>query len=185
MGAIDLGLSVKWASCNLGASNPFECGDYFAFGETVSKDSFTKENYSSDIIVHDYNIEFGLKRLQPKDDIAHLILGNNWRIPTRFEIEELIENCHHDISKFNGVYGTKIWSNNGNSIFIPNTGRKVENQILDERRLYYWLSTIRVDKDCVNMYDSADGFGGDRGWLRSYYSYSVYVGRCIRPVQDC
>ena len=184
MEAIDLGLSVKWASCNIGASNPFECGDFFAFGETESKDIFSKVNYSANIMIGDFINEGGIKQLLPQNDVAQIRYGNKWRVPTRFEIEELIEKCSYDISKINGVYGTQVWSNNGNSVFIPNTGRKIDDKVLDERRLYYWLSTIRVDANQVNNSDVADGFGGDRGWIRCYFSYSVYVGRCIRPVMD-
>ena len=184
MEAIDLGLSVKWASCNIGASYPFECGDFFAFGETESKDIFSKENYSADIMIGDSINGGGIKQLLPQNDVAQIRYGDKWRMPTRFEIEELIDKCSYDISKINGVYGTQVWANNGNSIFIPNTGRKIDDQVLDERRLYYWLSTIRVDTNQVNKSDVADGFGGDRGWMRCYFAYSVYVGRCIRPVMD-
>lgn len=185
MEAIDLGLSVRWASCNIGTSNPFECGDYFAFGETVSKDSFTKENYSSDIAVESFSNDIGLKRLISINDVANRLIGNKWRIPTRHDVIELIENCDIDIFKLNGILGIKVTGRNGNSIFLPKTRRMVENKLVEESLILdYWLSTLRTNSNIVNTSNIADAMGGDFGCLKLMISYGVYFGKCIRPVME-
>lgn len=174
MEAIDLGLSVKWASCNLGAIAPDDIGDFFAWGELVSKISFLESNYTferSALICTEGNI----LRLSSEFDTANHLLGGKWRMPTRNEAIELIECCTHDIFNLNGTFGTKVDSPNGNSIFLPSNGRKVGEEIYDGRRLYYWLST---------SVSEVDGIGGDRGWLKLYYSYRTFIGRCIRAVQE-
>ena len=184
MEAIDLGLSVKWSSCNLGAISPSESGDFFAFGETGSKDIFLQSNYLNDVQIENFNGDYGIKKLALVSDVANFILGDKWRMPTRYEVQELIENCNCDIGKLDGVFGTQVYAKNGNSIFLPSTGRKVQDELVDERRLYYWLSTIRNNSGKVSKFDDADGMGGDQGWIKFYNSYRVYVGRCIRPVMD-
>lgn len=173
MKAVDLGLSVKWADMNIGALRCSDAGDYFAWGQISPSTIFNKPNsFEQNYITQKFR---NIVKLLPENDAAVQILGNGWRMPTRFEAMELIEKCEVDIQRVNGVFGTKVYANNGNCIFLPNTGRIVGKELLDARRLYYWLSTSIED---------ADGLGGDRGDLKWYYSYRKYVGRCIRPVLD-
>lgn len=107
--AVNLGLSVKWASCNLGASKPEEYGDYYAWGETESKSSYTSDNYQA-------SLDF--------KDAAAVKLGGNWRIPTVGEINELSTECTWVFSTENNIQGYRITGTNGNSIFLPAAGSK-------------------------------------------------------------
>ncbi len=133
---VDLGLSVKWASFNLGATRPEESGSLFAWGETNTKNRFSLDNYkwysNTDRIYTKYNwlSEYGIVDykyfLDAEDDAAQNHLGGGWRMPTQFEIDELISNC--DISfvsdyQGTGISGCIVHSNiegfTDNSLFIP------------------------------------------------------------------
>ncbi len=132
MTTVDLGLSVKWGSCNLGARDPMQYGDRYAWGEIAPKDSFTSENYifggahSNPYSYWDYlgctkyNDKDEKYFLDSEDDAAHVKLGEDWRTPSPEEWQELIDNCDWKWTSLNdavGVVGTsKI---NGNCIFFP------------------------------------------------------------------
>ena len=134
--AVDLGLSVKWASFNLGASMPEEYGGHYAWGETWPKAYCWLHTYKwsngdklfkycpTDMI--DYwdgtGMPDGKTVLDPEDDAAHINLGSNWRIPTDAEWTELIENCIWSWTTQNGIEGRLITASNGNSIFLPAAG---------------------------------------------------------------
>ena len=147
--AIDLGLSVKWASWNVGADSPEEYGDYFAWGETT-----TKSSYSSSLLsdVLDNSIS-GLKSLGIIDangnltaayDAATVNWGDEWRMPTSDEIKELVNNCTWRWTTQNGVYGYKVVGPNGNSIFLPAAGVRDYTSLGSAGSLgYYWSATPR------------------------------------------
>lgn len=135
MDVVDLGLSVKWASCNLGASRPEEMGDYYAWGETAPKTDSTFfnsvwENYkwckgtSESFTKYCWEEEYGFvdRRdiLMLEDDVAHVERGSSWRMPTEKEMTELMRKCIWIWTRSSGVDGFKIISTiNGNSIFLP------------------------------------------------------------------
>lgn len=171
--AVDLGLSVKWASFNLGASKPEEYGEYYAWGEIEpyyrSKDPLTwKDDYENgydwpsykwcmgnyDTLTkycnkssHGYNGFTDTKTvLDTEDDAANANLGGNWRMPTAAEWTELRENCTWTWTTQNGVNGMLVTASNGNSLFLPSAG--------------VWADT--------NLYDV-----GDEG---NYWSSSLYTG---------
>lgn len=186
---VDLGLSVKWATCNIGADKPEDFGDYFAWGETspyyesldplVWKEgkergynrNSASDNYNDRSIVFGtkqpapastsakYSIETGAKQqLDPEDDAAHVNWGDNWRMPTIEECQELVDNCTWKATTRNGVKGYDVISKtNGNSIFIPTAGTYVgfsntPTIILDDennpdagQKIYpgcYWSATL-------------------------------------------
>ena len=118
---VDLGLSVKWATCNLGATQPEEYGDYFAWGETEPKDSYTRDNYKWRDNTK-YNNSGGLTSIQLEDDAAHVNWGGEWRMPTKEEYSELIEKCTWTWTQHKGINGYQVTGPNGNSIFLPATG---------------------------------------------------------------
>jgi hypothetical protein len=133
--AIDLGLSVKWASFNLGASKPEEYGDYFAWGETEPKNLYLFSTYKlcrgsyNTMTKYCTNSDYGYNGfvdgktvLDLEDDAAHVRLGRGWRMPTETERKELIQNCTWEWMSVNGVNGQKVTGSNGNSIFIPAAG---------------------------------------------------------------
>ena len=146
-GYVDLGLpsGTLWATCNIGAKKPEEYGDYYAFGETKTKKSYTEKNfigYGAYTMANPYNIQsFGeeddkysyktsmFQRLLPEYDAATQNMGGEWQIPTRLQAAELRENCYPKFAIVNGVKGT-LWISlkNGKSIFTPYAGSIVDTK---------------------------------------------------------
>ncbi len=170
---VDLGLSVKWATMNIGADKPADFGRYFAWGETVSKETYTEDNYT-------YKPTF--KTLPLLDDAARINWGGKWRMPSPDEINELIENCNWTYtwtSELN-LYGYMVTSKiNGKSIFLPSA--EVYTDQLSDGTLYgygaYWSNSAFFP----------DGFN----YISALYFYQghvdigpfgKYVGMPIRPV---
>ncbi|MBR0053525.1 MAG: Ig-like domain-containing protein [Bacteroidales bacterium] len=207
---VDLGLpsGLKWASFNLGATAPEEYGDYFAWGETqpyyLSQDppvwKETKEEgyywpsykwcHASGEALTKYcnKSNFGYNGytdyrmiLEPADDAARVNLGENWRMPTDEEWEELLNGCTSSWTTINGVNGYRFTSNiNGNSIFLPAASIYNGIYLSSVGSLgNYWSSSL---------YD----FYPDRAWCVSFFSSNVYrspnyfrnFGLPIRPVYD-
>lgn len=167
--AVDLGLSVKWAVCNLGATKPEEYGDYYAWGEIepyysslsplIWKDGKTTgyrfESYKwcngsyNSLTKYCYAIAdfapFGIidnkTELDPEDDAAHVVLGGNWRMPTVEDWAELRTQCTWVQTKQNDVNGMNVIGPNGNSIFLPAAGKW---QALNFFNLMgcYWSSSL-------------------------------------------
>lgn len=148
--AVDLGLSVKWADCNIGASLPYEYGDFFAWGEISPKSSidYFWERYSlcdgTYSSLNKYNSHSAFGKVDNKsviikdDDAAYIILGENWHIPSKTEFIELYEKCLWEWTENSGTYGYTIKGPNGNSIFLPLTGNFVGliHNLIDCG--YYW-----------------------------------------------
>lgn len=128
-GAIDLGLSVLWASCNVGAESPEEIGGLYAWGETEEKDDYSWENYKwcngnyNTLTKYCTNDNYGTvdnkKVLELEDDVAHVKWGGDWRMPTYAELNELSTKCKQERTSINGIEGFKFTGPNGNYIFIP------------------------------------------------------------------
>lgn len=131
-GAVNLGLSVKWAACNVGASSPEEYGGYYAWGETEEKSDYSWDTYKwcngswdsmTKYCTDSYCRTVDNKTvLDPEDDVAHVKLGGSWRMPTLDEIEELCNECTWTSTTYNGVKGQLVTGPNGNSIFLPAAG---------------------------------------------------------------
>lgn len=156
--AVDLGLSVKWASCNLGASTPEDYGSFYAWGETAPKQKYTWKNYlfrksgdwSRNVKLTKYvtNPEKGSvdgrSRLTASDDAARAELGGRWRMPTYDEMWELVKKCTWTQTTKNGVDGFTIYGPNGNSIFLPLTGFFSDDKLIGRReRACFWTSSLR------------------------------------------
>lgn len=158
---VDLGLSVKWATCNIGATKPEEYGEYFAWGETESSSRYQWANYkwskmsstNTDVSLTKYNIDGGYGTVDNKitldqsDDVASVNLGDNWRIPTDTEMTELLEQCIWTWTTYNGVNGYNVTSkNNGNSIFLPAAGLGGYNGLQQVGNTgFYWSSSLYTD----------------------------------------
>src|SRR5574344_815485 len=120
--AIDLGLSVKWASCNVGATTPEGYGGYYAWGETEGKKVYDESTYKYyDSSTKSY-IDIGNKISGTQYDVAHVKWGGSWRMPTDEEFQELCNKCTSTWTTYKGVYGRKFIGPNGNSIFLPAAG---------------------------------------------------------------
>jgi hypothetical protein len=139
---VDLGLPSRtlWAKWNIGASSPEEYGDYFCWGETAPKDTYTVFNYkwggkpSATMKVTKYCTDSGfgivdsLTVLEPEDDAAYVNWGPSWRMPTLDEIYELIHYCHPwQWTEMNGVYGQLGTGPNGKTIFLPAAGFRYDD----------------------------------------------------------
>jgi hypothetical protein len=168
---VDLGLSVKWATFNLGASAPEEYGDYFAWGETEPKAKYgwaqykwgNGENkaltkYCNKATYGEDGFTDNLTQLLPEDDAAHVNWDGNWRMPTAAEFDELINNCTIEKSTMNGVNGYLLTSKiNGNSIFLPMAGYYnfdlAPNKHLGNRTTcYHWSADMMYRNTvCTNI----------------------------------
>ena len=193
---VDLGLSVKWASFNVGASKPEEYGDYFAWGETEAKSSYTWTNYKFRTSGDSYdNVKFSKYNtsssygtvdykttLDPEDDVAHVKWGGNWRMPTRAEQDELRANCTWTRTTLNGVNGYLVTSNKtgytDRSIFLPAAGLRDDTDLYNVGRDgYCWSSSLGTDSP-------------DSAWFiyfrSDYVFWYDYIGRgigfSVRPV---
>ena len=128
---VDLGLpsGLKWATCNVGASSPEEYGLYFAWGETIG---YTANDVTSKVRAFSSKVYKAgpaasiSADLTLEQDAAHVNLGGNWRMPTKAECQELINNCNvvwTDNYNGTGVVGKVFTSKiNGNSVFFPAAG---------------------------------------------------------------
>ncbi len=181
---IDLGLSVKWANCNVGASKMYELGNLFAWGEIKTKPWYDEDNsityeksrsllYRKGVI----NEKCNLKLLY---DAASIHCGNNYRMPTVEECTELLNNCKWfyltivvspDKQVF-GYYGkSKI---NGKSIFFP-----ANCNFNGYAHGYYWSSSDYGDKYGVRAYGIVFGKSDV-----TICTPERYVGNTIRPVYE-
>ena len=187
---IDLGLSVKWATCNVGADTPEEYGDYFAWGETSPKTTYTWSTYkycngSYDTMTKycvdsEYGTVDNKTTLELSDDAARVNWGGKWRMPTLAEQKELsnTSNCTWTWTTQNGVTGYKVTSKkNGNSIFLPAAGyRYYSNLYYAGYYGYYWSSSLYTSGSNNAYYLYFDLSSVDRN------DYSRYNGRSVRAV---
>lgn len=189
---VDLGLSVMWATCNIGADNPEQSGHYFAWGEVFPKKHSSWENYkfgrtSNELIKYCSDCQYGKNgytdrqsELLPHDDVATNNLGKHWRIPTSAEIEELMTMCSCKWTQINGVSGYLFEAKNGNSIFLPASGLYDGNHLqFSDIAGFYWTNTLNVEQPC---YAYSLGFN-ETEIVCSDDSYR-YISRSIRPVYE-
>ena len=141
---VDLGLSVKWADCNVGATSPVGYGDYFSWGETSPKEIYNWDSSYKWKNSNYYSKENNKTILDLEDDAAYVNWGGNWRMPTKEEFQELIDNCTWKDITHSGVNGIIVTSKiNGNSIFLPNTGHIDGSYYYSKGSAgYYWSSSL-------------------------------------------
>ena len=191
---VDLGLpsGLLWATCNVGAESPEDYGDYFAWGETLPKDTYDWGFYqycggsSNHLTKYCNNSSYGyngftdtLTVLLPNNDAATANWGNGWRMPTKAEWQELKNNTTVTWTTQNGVNGRLFTAPNGNSLFLPAAGYR-NNSSLDNAGSYgyYWSSSLYAGIP-------------DYAWGLLFNSGSCYVdyygrgcGRSVRPVRS-
>ena len=197
---VDLGLSVKWATCNVGASSPEGYGTHFAWGEV---DLETKEYYEystykwcdgsyNTITKYCTNMSNGSidnkTILELEDDAATVNMGESWRIPTFKELQELSKKCIWTWTILNGVKGYNVEGPNGNSIFLPAAGGRYDSDYNSSAVGFYWSSSL-----CMRFPCSAYGFYfnsnyvdcKDFDWEEDVdYSYDRCHGLSVRGVMD-
>ena len=194
----DLGLSVKWATCNLGTSAPQYFGSFVSWGSTwsetpefdwtfyphtVSKTWITKYCTDPDMGYSPTKGEKGFAdnktTLEAKDDVATVRLGSPWRMPTQAEFQELVDKCKWTWTILKGTAGYKVVSKkNGKSIFLPAAGYHLE---IDHCDVFesgaYWTSSLskRNNLEAFALYFSKDGY--------RVFPCERFVGYYIRPVR--
>ena len=190
-GAVDLGLSVYWGTTNIGASKPEDYGDYYAWGETEPKESYSWSTYkfgtSSSGPFFKYNTisSYGSVDnktvLEPEDDVAHVKLGGKWRIPTDAEWTELMAKCTWTwVTNYNGsgINGSLVKATNGNSIFLPAAGYRNSSDLRGAGSSgCYWSSFLCANYPgvayVISFSSDHTSSGSDR-----------YLGRSVRPVSE-
>lgn len=184
---VDLGLSVRWMSRNLGANSPEESGNFYAWGETNTKSDYTPETYQwpseAGTGYSAYNKEDQRMRLESADDIAYLKLGEDRRLPTEAELQELLDGCTAEWIPLNGVPGMKFTGKKPGFtdawIFFPAAGNRVGADLFnDGERGYCWSSSLNPD----NVYGAFRlSFQASGARIESYDRCS---GQSVRAVSD-
>ena len=191
---VDLGLpsGLLWATCNVGADSPEDYGDYFAWGEIQPKDVYNWNTYqycmgnSTNMTKYCDNGNYGyngftdnLTVLETDDDAATANWGAGWRMPTREEFQELLDNTTVTSTMQSGVNGSLFTATNGNTLFLPAAG-------------YYWDDELR-NAGSNGHYWSSSLVAGSPYWARhcrlesSYFyvgHYSRGYGQSVRAVRD-
>lgn len=188
---VDLGLSVKWATCNVGANKPEEYGDYFAWGEINSKEVYTLSTYiwsngasnlsSSSLTKYNNDKNLGSvdykMQLELSDDAARAHWGGSWRTPSIAEWRDLWTFCSWKWTTQNGVNGYKVTSKNGNSIFLPAAGCRNKDYYSGQGTSgLYWSNELVSDSPwcVVTLSLTSDNLQ----WVNPYRSR----GQSVRPV---
>ena len=189
---VDLGLPSRllWATCNIGALNPEDYGDYFAWGEKMgytgaaaifSWDSYefgSGANITKYWTSTDYGTIDNRTVLELVDDAACVILEGDWRMPTDADWQELLDNCTSEWTTLNNVNGCLFTSNyNENTIFLPAAGNYTTSLVNGGRRCFYWSSTL-VESNPI----CAWGLNASSSEISLSDSGERYLGRPIRAV---
>ena len=181
-GYVDLGLSVKWATCNVGATSPEEYGDYFAWGETSTKETYDYDNCptyglsTSELQSQGYIDSEG--NLTSQYDAATANWGGNWRMPTYDELNELKTKCTWEWINTNDFKGYKVTGPNGNSIFLPPAGYRFGSSLFYAGSDGNYLSSTPGDGN-----GSAYGLGFFSGFHNMGNGYRNR-GQSVRPILE-
>ena len=199
---VDLGLSVKWATCNVGATKPEEYGNYYAWGEVEPKEVYYWSTYKfMDSSVNDWTgvnkytfadgqtecvwydnsgnfIGDNKTTLDLEDDAAAVNMGGSWRMPTAEEQKELFDECTWTWTTLNGVNGYNVECSNGNSIFLPAAGYRRGSDLGSAGPDgSYWSSSLYTGGSSSAC--SLDFYSGSVYWSSRYYRY---CGQSVRGV---
>lgn len=172
---VDLGLSVKWATRNVGAETISDFGGLYAWGCT------TVEDYDWESYPHqDYKTFVGGMTLPPEHDAAQQIWGGAWRMPTYKEFKELKERCKWNWVQYNGTWGCKVVGPNGRCIFLPAAGSTAGDFNQPNEQGMYWSATI-LDQG-PNTWGEHKRLRFRKGLVSLAYSHGPQVSMSIRPV---
>ena len=190
---VDLGLpsGLLWATCNVGASTPYEDGDYFAWGETEPKSDYSWSTYKwckglgSTITKYCDSSSYGYNGftddktvLDAEDDAATANWGAGYRMPTYAEFCELKTTCTWTWDSSHNGY--TVTGKNGNSIFLPASGNHYGSSLIAHGSYgYYWSATL-YSGAAFHAYF----FYFDSGYHYLYFDYYRYRGQTVRPVAD-
>lgn len=193
---VDLALpsGTLWATCNVGAESPEDQGNYFAWGETETKemydwkmyrystydeDRYVLTKYCTNSFCGYHGMVDSLAVLEPVDDAARVHWGDQWRMPTADEWRELIQNTTCELIVQNDVRGRLFTGSNGNSIFLPDTGFYLELNLICTGLGIYWTSSLQTDAQV-----SAWSFHSDGEEFHICGTYERSRGHCVRAVRS-
>ena len=187
--SVDLGLpsGVRWANFNVGATKPEEYGGYYAWGETGVKDDYTKATYKlGDGDAHNpvwskYCSDDNKTTLELVDDVANVLWGGDWRMPTLSEVNELKDNCEWEWTSVNGVDGYNVTGPNGNCIFLPAAGYCTGTQLMNVGTLGYYWSSSAYPNYWDNVFELE--FNSSEAPTYKYHSLFRQYGLTVRPVR--
>lgn len=185
--AIDLGLSIRWASCNIGATEPEENGNFYAWGDTLTRSSFTWGTYPYSGTTTNTMTKYCTRAVNGTvdnrstliafDDAAYINWGETWRMPTWTEWNELITQCTWKDTTINNISVWQVTGPNGNSIYLPKVGYKNSTSVT--AGCYYWSSTLNT----TNSNDQCNRALYINAANRSSAMYGLrYVGMPVRAV---
>ena len=180
LGIVVGGKKIKWATCNVGAANPQDYGDYFAWGEATTKTDYKSDwsNYfDGGSTFTKYNTNGGKMVLDFENDAANANWGGSWRMPTNAEMEALLA-LSKEWGTYEGINGYKF-TGNGKTLFLPAAGYRDGTDLLNAGSYgYYWSSSL---------YENYSYYA----WYVFFYSgdaisrnLSRYYGRSVRPVSE-
>ena len=172
---VDLGLSVKWATCNVGASRNYESGYFYSWGEIRHKKNYDKDNCDTfGSFINDIAGSDGY-------DVAYATWGGEWRLPTQSEITELETQCQWKSEVINGCSGYRVIGPNGASIFLPAAGgMSGSNMAMKNDFGGYWSGTERDKSTAYGLCIQPNKIKY-RVFTSSAYDWK-YLGRSVRPV---
>ena len=177
---VDLGLSVNWASFNLGASTPGEYGDYLSWGEINEKETYTTYSYR-------YNRDEFLEMIENDNisgtqyDAAHVRLDGDWRMPTKEECQELVDNCTWSWEQSEeGTYGMKVTGPNGNSIFLPAGGYPNPSWIDVGTYGTYWTSSKSTYRSSITMGSNTSYYFRFNQNMKEVLMSASWCVQCVR-----
>lgn len=193
---VDLGLpsGLLWATRNVGASSPEDYGDYFAWAETQPKSYYDWDTYTytcgdyDDLTKYCNDSDYGcngytdnLTILQAGDDAATANWGSGWRTPTYEEWWELLDHCTSTWTTQNGVKGRCFTGPNGNTLFLPATGCRWLDRLINAGLVgLYWLSSLNTACPIDAWYCGFDSGGSYMRYLTREYGRSVRAVRSSR-----
>ncbi len=166
---VDLGLSVKWATCNVGATSPTQFGDYFAWGEVEAKSEYRNDN--SLLYKKDVDVIAG----HPQLDVATVQWGDPWRLPTAHELYELAEYCTRKWMILDGVSGYYLVGPSGNAIFLPAAGFCKNSSLKRPNKDGFYWSGTPFEKGVLGSVALCFGKNTMGEMLLSAYSPSPYT----------
>jgi len=192
---VDLGLpsGILWATCNVGAEGPEDPGNYFAWGETTPKEMYDWKQYEfsrfveGEYLITKYctNSDCGyngfvdnLTVLELADDAATANWGTGWRMPTKEEWTELLGNTTNMMTEQNGVRGRLFTGPNGNSLFLPNTGFYLDNELICSNLGVYWTSTLQTSFQIISW-----SYHSDSEECHVCGTYERSRGQCVRAIR--
>ena len=180
---VDLGLpsGLLWAETNVGAFAPYADGDYYAWGETETKSSYSWDTYKWGSSTTKYNSSDGKTTLEASDDVATVKWGKECRMPSPAEFQELYNKCDWTWkSSYNGASGYLVTGPNNQTIFLPASGGCFNGDLGNHGFSgYYWSSSLYAGSTnyAYNLYFRS-------GFIGPSYNGNRCNGRSVRPVAE-